>query len=197
MTRRFWRRGVESECCLSRVSADGRTARRNQQTPPTCVLGLRFWLAHWRCSPTRCAVSGARCAEKPQHTLFRSLVQEFVQHLELMESYRSIEAWKRAHAAVITTSKVTDESYQPRARALFDQLRRATISIEANIVEGYALRTPLMFRKHLRIARRNHPHLGWLSSKAGWLVLRAPLTADRAHFRAAREGRFEIGRAHV
>ena len=69
-----------------------------------------------------------------------------------MESYRTIEAWKRAHEAVITTLRVTDESYQPRARALFDQLRRATISIEANIVEGYALRTPLLFRKHLRIA---------------------------------------------
>jgi len=26
------------------------------------------------------------------------------------------------------------------------------VSIEANIVEGYALRTPLLFRKHLRIA---------------------------------------------
>jgi len=35
---------------------------------------------------------------------------------------------------------------------LFDQLRRATISVEANIVEGYALSTPLQFRRHLRIA---------------------------------------------
>ena len=69
-----------------------------------------------------------------------------------MDSYRSLAAWQRAHEALITLLKATDQHYQPRARALFDQLRRATVSIEANIVEGYALRTPLLFRKHLRIA---------------------------------------------
>ena len=35
---------------------------------------------------------------------------------------------------------------------MFEQLRRATLSIEANLVEGYALSTPLQFRRHLRIA---------------------------------------------
>jgi four helix bundle protein len=35
---------------------------------------------------------------------------------------------------------------------LFDQIRRATISVPANIVEGYALATPLLYRKHLRIS---------------------------------------------
>ena len=36
--------------------------------------------------------------------------------------------------------------------SLFEQLRRAAISVEANIVEGYALESTLQFRKHLRIA---------------------------------------------
>ncbi len=31
-------------------------------------------------------------------------------------------------------------------------MRRAAVSIEANIVEGYALQTPAQFRRHLRIA---------------------------------------------
>jgi four helix bundle protein len=35
---------------------------------------------------------------------------------------------------------------------LFDQIRRSAISVEANIVEGYALGSPPQFRKHLRIA---------------------------------------------
>jgi len=36
--------------------------------------------------------------------------------------------------------------------SVFDQLRRAAISVEANIVEGYALGTPAQFKRHLRIA---------------------------------------------
>ena len=75
-----------------------------------------------------------------------------LRHVDVMESYRSLAAWQRAHKAVITVLRASDQHYHARARAVFEQLRRATISIEANIVEGYALRTPLYFRKHLRIA---------------------------------------------
>jgi len=53
---------------------------------------------------------------------------------------------------VVLTLKTADAVYHPRSGALLDQLRRATISIETNIVEGYALSTPLQFRRHLRIA---------------------------------------------
>ena len=69
-----------------------------------------------------------------------------------MRKYRSLVAWQRARALTIATLKGTDAAYHPRARALFDQIRRAVISVEANIVEGYALGTPLQFRRHLRIA---------------------------------------------
>jgi four helix bundle protein len=69
-----------------------------------------------------------------------------------VHKYRSLFAWQQAHQAAILALKQCDASYHPRSRALFDQLRRATISVEANIVEGYALGTPLQFRRHLRIA---------------------------------------------
>jgi four helix bundle protein len=69
-----------------------------------------------------------------------------------MHKYRTLFAWQQAHQAAVLTLKQCDASYHPRSRALFDQLRRATISVEANIVEGYALGTPLQFRRHLRIA---------------------------------------------
>jgi four helix bundle protein len=46
----------------------------------------------------------------------------------------------------------TDKAYHPRSLPLFAQIRRAAISVEANIVEGYALDSTMQFRKHLRIA---------------------------------------------
>ena len=69
-----------------------------------------------------------------------------------MDRYRSLVAWQRAHALAIFTHRTLDRSYRPQARALFDQLRRAVISVEANIVEGYALATPGQFSRHLKIA---------------------------------------------
>jgi len=69
-----------------------------------------------------------------------------------MHSYRTLQAWKRAHAAVLLVFQETDRARHPRAFGLFDQLRRATLSVEANIVEGYALSTVALCRRHLRIA---------------------------------------------
>ncbi|SRR5690348_14176561 len=68
-----------------------------------------------------------------------------------MYKYRSLDAWKHAHAAILVTLRSTSSA--PRDHwAVFDQLRRAAVSIEANIVEGYALGTVPLFRRHLRIA---------------------------------------------
>ena len=50
------------------------------------------------------------------------------------------------------TLRATDDAYHGKSRSLFDQLKRAAISVEANIVEGYALGTPALFKRHLRIA---------------------------------------------
>lgn len=69
-----------------------------------------------------------------------------------MHRYRTLAVWQRSHELVLVVLRTTDSCYHPRSRALFDQLRRATLSIEANIVEGYALSTPPQFRRHLRIA---------------------------------------------
>lgn len=72
--------------------------------------------------------------------------------LPRMYKYQTLEAWKRAHAAALLTLRSTDAAYHPRTRVVFDQLRRAVVSVEANIVEGYALGTVPLCRRHLRIA---------------------------------------------
>jgi len=84
-----------------------------------------------------------------------------------MHSYRRLDAWKQAHAALKLTLRATDEAYHPRSRALFDQLKRAVISVEANIVEGYALGSPALCRRHLRIALRSAAEAECLALAAG------------------------------
>ena len=84
-----------------------------------------------------------------------------------MHSYRRLEAWKQAHSALRLTLDETDRAYHPRSRALFDQLKRAVISVEANIVEGYALGTPALCRRHLRIALGSAAEAECLALAAG------------------------------
>jgi four helix bundle protein len=75
-----------------------------------------------------------------------------VRDVRVVRSYRSLEAWKAAHRALLVTLRAIDGANRPKTWALFDQLKRAAISVEANIVEGYALDTPRYFHKHMRIA---------------------------------------------
>lgn len=96
-----------------------------------------------------------------------------------MESYRSLVAWQRAHEAVLLVLKASDQHYHARARPAFDQLRRAIISVEANIVEGYALRTPLLFRRHVRIALGSAAEAECLIRLCGEVGYLPPETVER------------------
>ena len=69
-----------------------------------------------------------------------------------MKQYQRLAVWQHAHELTVGVLRATDESHSPRCRQLFDQLRRAAISVEANVVEGYALSSTPQFRRHLAIA---------------------------------------------
>jgi len=87
----------------------------------------------------------------------------------IVHKYRSLVAWQRAHEALLLALTKTDAQFHPRSKTLFDQLRRAVISVEANIVEGYALGTAPLFRRHLRIAMGSAAEAECLTRAAGEL----------------------------
>lgn len=60
-------------------------------------------------------------------------------------------AWQLASELSDRVLRATDRS-ERRAWAVVDQLRRAALSADVNIVEGYALGTAPLYRRHLRIA---------------------------------------------
>src|ERR1041384_955146 len=95
-----------------------------------------------------------------------------------MNSYRTLGAWQHAHEALIGTLRATDSSYHPRKLALFDQIRRAVVSVEANIVEGYALNTAPLCRRHLRIALGSAAEAETLLRAAGELTYLDRSTID-------------------
>jgi len=93
-----------------------------------------------------------------------------------MDKYRSLAAWQAAHGLVLLTLRATDAASHPRCYALFDQMRRAALSVEANIVEGYALGSTAQFKRHLRIALGSAAEVECLARVAGEIGY---LPADR------------------
>jgi four helix bundle protein len=69
-----------------------------------------------------------------------------------MDSYKSLVAWQMAHLVASVVLDLVDRHWTYKHRSILDQLSRAALSIEANIVEGYALGTDPYMHKHYRIA---------------------------------------------
>jgi four helix bundle protein len=91
-----------------------------------------------------------------------------------VHKYQSLEAWKRAHRAALVAHRATDAAYHPKSRDLFNQIRRAAASVEANVVEGYALGTTPQFIRHLRIAMGSAAEaesLARLAAELGYLSM--------------------------
>jgi four helix bundle protein len=70
----------------------------------------------------------------------------------VVDSYKSLIAWQAASELCLRTLEATDGISERRTWAVLDQLRRAVVSADVNIVEGYALGSPRQFRHHLLIA---------------------------------------------
>jgi len=64
----------------------------------------------------------------------------------------ALDVWRGALDLAEVAYRLTMEAPLQRHFALVDQVRRAAISIPANIAEGYALSTTMQFVRCLRIS---------------------------------------------
>ena len=69
-----------------------------------------------------------------------------------MRDHKSIIAWQVANEVARAVLRNCRMRWNPPASALFNQLQRSSLSVQLNIAEGYALRTPRRFHYHLGVA---------------------------------------------
>src|SRR5205807_10276026 len=70
-----------------------------------------------------------------------------------MQQLEQLAAWRVAQELAETAYRLTMTSPLDRRFGLMDQMRRAAVSIPANMAEGYALSTTEQFIRCLRISR--------------------------------------------
>ncbi|MGE0352551.1 MAG: four helix bundle protein [Gemmatimonadales bacterium] len=68
-----------------------------------------------------------------------------------MRDHTSLLAWQEARAVVMAVVELNRAEWKPWIRTMFEQLQRASLSVQLNIVEGYGL-GGASFRHHLKIA---------------------------------------------
>ena len=69
-----------------------------------------------------------------------------------MMAYEGLRAWRAAHQLAVAVYKVTRSFPKSELYGMTSQLRRAALSIPANIAEGSAKRGTREFRRFLDIA---------------------------------------------
>jgi four helix bundle protein len=75
--------------------------------------------------------------------------------------FRDLLAWQRAYGLALDVYRATGTFPRDELFGLTSQMRRAAVSVPANIAEGYERRTRGEYSQFLRIARGS---LGELSS---------------------------------
>lgn len=69
-----------------------------------------------------------------------------------MLDHQSLLAWKEARTVALQVLAISRTSWKPWAAAVFGQLQRASLSVQLNIAEGYALRGSRRHVYHLWVA---------------------------------------------
>jgi four helix bundle protein len=69
-----------------------------------------------------------------------------------MRDHTSLVAWQEARATSVAVIRLARSSWKPYAAALFNQLQKASLSVQLNIAEGYTFGDSPTFTRHLAIA---------------------------------------------
>lgn len=70
-----------------------------------------------------------------------------------INSFTDLEIWKKSHALTLMIYKLVAQFPKDERYALSDQIRRAVVSIESNIAEGFSRYGKLEKRQFYSIAR--------------------------------------------
>ena len=79
-----------------------------------------------------------------------------------MQPYERFEAWQQAHALALSIFKVTSTWPASERFGITAQLRRASLSVPTNIVEGSAKRGNVEFARFLNISLGSMAEVGYL-----------------------------------
>jgi len=88
---------------------------------------------------------------------------------EEIHSYRDLEVWKRSMELVANIYGITQAFPKEELYGLTNQLRRAAVSVPANIAEGWGRGTTREYIQFLRIARGSLFELETLMNISGKL----------------------------
>src|SRR4051794_28087128 len=95
------------------------------------------------------------------------------------EGFEEIVAWKKAYEVTIEVYRQTGDGRFSKDFGLRDQIRRASVSIMANIAEGHGRRSNSEFSNFLNIARGSahevQSHL-YVALGLGYIVSQALMT---------------------
>jgi len=67
-------------------------------------------------------------------------------------SHRDLIAWQVARASFLAIQRHAEANWIPARHALYDQVRRSSLSVMLNLCEGYALGPGRRCRWHFRVA---------------------------------------------
>jgi four helix bundle protein len=90
-----------------------------------------------------------------KETLGTGYFDEWEGKLALISRFEDIHAWQEARASVKMVYALTGARVFSKDLSLRDQLRRAAVSIMANIAEGFDCESKVEFARFLGIARRS------------------------------------------